>query len=144
MNSRERNSRLSSSAVPCWRVLPGHASPRRLPPLMFRISRALITHDYAKVRRRFRTKLLQKGPGAGQIRGIGHACRMASKIFYRSGAGGELELAAWVSEIQARARTQGPAVLFLHGGNAMGAGQWQLLKPYAEAGFVVLMPSVAR
>ncbi|HCV72593.1 MAG TPA: aminopeptidase, partial [Agrobacterium sp.] len=34
-----------------------------------------------------------------------------------------------------------PAVLFLHGGNATGDGHWAMMKPYWEAGFVVLLPS---
>lgn len=100
----------------------------------------LITHDYAKVRRRFRTKLLQKGPAPDKYEALATPPD-GEQIFYRSGAGGELELAAWVSKYK-RGHHAKPGVLFLHGGNAMGAGQWQLLKPYAEAGFVVLMPSV--
>ncbi|WP_132552768.1 alpha/beta hydrolase family protein [Rhizobium azibense] len=100
----------------------------------------LITHDYAKVRRRFRTKLLQKGPAPDKYEALG-APPDGEQIFYRSGAGGELELAAWVSKYK-RGHHARPGVLFLHGGNAMGVGQWQLLKPYCEAGFVVLMPSV--
>ena len=100
----------------------------------------LAKHDYASVRRHFRTKLLQKGPAPDKYEPL-TAPADAEKIFYRSGYGGELELAAWVSRYK-RERTARPAVLFLHGGNAMGVGHWNLMGPYIDAGFVVLMPSV--
>lgn len=100
----------------------------------------LITRDYAKVRNRFRTKLLQKGPAPDKYETL-DAPANAEKIFYRSGYGGELELAAWMSKYK-RDRKPRPGVLFLHGGNAMGLGHWNLMGPYVDAGFVVLMPSV--
>jgi dipeptidyl aminopeptidase/acylaminoacyl peptidase len=100
----------------------------------------LARHDYAEVRRHFRTKLLQKGPAPDQYEPLAAAAD-AEKIFYRSGYGGELELVAWVSKYK-RDRAAKPAVLFLHGGNAMGTGHWQLMKPYMDAGYVVMMPSL--
>ncbi|MBX5105547.1 alpha/beta fold hydrolase [Rhizobium lentis] len=100
----------------------------------------LAKHDYGEVRRHFRTKLLQKGPAPDKYEPL-TAPADAEKIFYRSGYGGELELAAWVSRYK-RGRTAAPAVLFLHGGNAMGIGHWQLMKPYMDAGYVVMMPSL--
>lgn len=100
----------------------------------------LIAHDYAKVRTHFRTKLLQKGPAPDKYETL-VAPPDGDQIFYRSGAGSELELVAWVSQYK-RTRQPKPAVLFLHGGNAMGMGHWNLMKPYMDAGFVVMMPSV--
>ncbi|OWV76265.1 aminopeptidase [Rhizobium sp. R634] len=100
----------------------------------------LAKHDYAAVRRHFRTKLLKKGPAPDKYEPL-NAPADADKIFYRSGYGGELELAAWVSKYK-REHTAKPAVLFLHGGNAMGIGHWQLMKPYMDAGYVVMMPSL--
>lgn len=100
----------------------------------------LLHHDYMKMRERFRTRLLQKGPAPDKYEPL-TAPAGANRIFYRSGRGGELTLAAWVSNYK-RERKLKPAVLFLHGGNAMGAGQWEPLKGYADAGYVVMMPSM--
>lgn len=100
----------------------------------------LARHDYAKARHRFQTRLLQKGPAPDKYEPL-DAPADADKIFYRSGAGGELELVAWVSQYK-RERQPKPGVLFLHGGNAMGIGHWQLMKPYMDAGYVVMMPSL--
>ena len=55
----------------------------------------LAKRDYAKVRHHFRTRLLQKGPAPDKYESL-NAPADADKIFYRSGYGGELELAAWV------------------------------------------------
>ncbi len=100
----------------------------------------LISHDYAKVRSHFRTKLLQKGPAPDKYETL-VAPADGDQIFYRSGAGSELELRAWVSKYTRTSQPK-PAVLFLHGGNAMGMGHWVLMKPYMDAGFVVMMPSL--
>jgi len=100
----------------------------------------LIDHDYAKVRKRFHTKLLQKGPAPDKYEPL-DAPPEGEKIFYRSGYGGELELVAWVSRYKRGSKPK-PGVLFLHGGNAMGLGHWVLLKAYVDAGFVVMMPSL--
>ncbi|MDR7143001.1 S9 family peptidase [Rhizobium sp. BE258] len=116
-------------------LLPGMARAFDVP-----LKPKLIAHDYAKVRTHFRTKLLQKGPAPDKYENL-VAPADGDQIFYRSGAGSELELVAWVSKYK-RTRQPKPAVLFLHGGNAMGMGHWNLMKPYMDAGFVVMMPSV--
>jgi dipeptidyl aminopeptidase/acylaminoacyl peptidase len=116
-------------------LLPGIASAFEVPD-----QPRLIKHDYAKVRHHFRTKLLRKGPAPDKYEPL-VAPPDGEQIFYRSGAGGELELAAWVNRYKRKHHAM-PGVLFLHGGNAMGIGHWQLMKPYTDAGFVVLMPSV--
>ncbi|WP_132518095.1 alpha/beta fold hydrolase [Rhizobium sp. BK376] len=99
-----------------------------------------LSGDYARERRRFRTHLLNKGPAPDKYEPL-VAPTGADQIFYRSGYGGELELVAWVSEYQRTAKPK-PAVLFLHGGNAIGQGHWLLVKPYIEAGYVVMIPSM--
>jgi dipeptidyl aminopeptidase/acylaminoacyl peptidase len=140
MSSHEQNSFLRQRRV----VLAGLAGALVLPRMAAAFDvpdePRLAKHDYAAVRRRFRTKLLQKGPAPDKYEPL-TAPADAEKIFYRSGYGGELELAAWVSRYK-RERTARPAVLFLHGGNAMGVGHWQLMKPYMDAGYVVMMPSL--
>jgi dipeptidyl aminopeptidase/acylaminoacyl peptidase len=52
---------------------------------------------------------------------------------------GELRLKAWVS-CPADEMSKHPAVLFLHGGFAFGANDWEISQPYRDAGFVVLTP----
>ncbi|MBX4891992.1 alpha/beta hydrolase family protein [Rhizobium bangladeshense] len=140
MNSHEQNSFFRQRRA----VLAGLAGALVLPRMAAAFDvpdePRLAKHDYAEVRRHFRTKLLKKGPAPDKYEPL-TAPADAEKIFYRSGYGGELELAAWVSRYK-RERTARAAVLFLHGGNAMGTGHWQLMKPYMDAGYVVMMPSL--
>ncbi|HEX8045995.1 alpha/beta hydrolase family protein [Rhizobium sp.] len=100
----------------------------------------LLTGDYAKERHKFRTDLLKKGPAPDKYEPLA-APPGADQIFYRSGLGGELELVAWVSRYERTAKPK-PAVLFLHGGNAIGQGHWLLMKGYIDAGYVVMIPSM--
>ncbi|KRB50425.1 aminopeptidase [Rhizobium sp. Root708] len=116
-------------------VLPAIASAFDVPA-----EPRLITRDYARARSHFRTNLLKKGPAPDRYESL-DAPSNADRIFYRSGYGGELELVAWVSQYK-RDRKPKPAVLFLHGGNAMGLGHWNLMAPYVDAGFVVMMPAL--
>ena len=99
-----------------------------------------MTGDYERERRKFRTDLLNKGPAPDKFEPL-VAPPGAEQIFYRSGYGGELELVAWVNTYE-RTRKPRPAVLFLHGGNAIGQGHWMLMKPYIDAGYVVMIPSM--
>jgi dipeptidyl aminopeptidase/acylaminoacyl peptidase len=100
----------------------------------------LLAGDYAKERHLFRTDLLSKGPAPDIYEPL-VTPSTAERLFYRSGVGEELELVAWVSRYT-RSEKPKPAVLFLHGGNAIGQGHWQLMKPYVEAGYVVMIPSM--
>lgn len=54
---------------------------------------------------------------------------------------GDLMLKAWVSE-DASEDGKRPAVVFLHGGFALGNGDWEVLQPYRDAGFVTMTPSL--
>ncbi|AYG58454.1 alpha/beta hydrolase family protein [Rhizobium jaguaris] len=100
----------------------------------------LLAGDYAKERHKFRTDLLNKGPAPDKYEPL-VAPSGADQIFYRSGLGGELELVAWVSRYERTPKPK-PAVLFLHGGNAIGQGHWLLMKPYIDAGYIVMIPSM--
>src|SRR5262245_33444244 len=91
--------------------------------------------DYAEARRRFQTKLTRKGPSP-QAGDPVKPPADATEVEYRSG---ELRLKAWVSR-PADETHKHPAVLFLHGGFAFGADDWQISQPYRDAGFVVLTP----
>jgi dipeptidyl aminopeptidase/acylaminoacyl peptidase len=99
-----------------------------------------LTGDYAHERRKFRTDLLNKGPAPDNYEPL-VAPPGAEQILYKTGYGGELELVAWVSRYDRKVKSR-PAVLFLHGGNAIGQGHWQLMKPYIDAGYVVMIPSM--
>ncbi|MCM2291061.1 alpha/beta fold hydrolase [Allorhizobium sp. BGMRC 0089] len=96
--------------------------------------------DYRKAREHFHTRLVEKGPAPDNYETLETPAN-ARRIFYRSGRGGELDLIAWVSNYK-RSKKSKPAVLFLHGGNAMGRGQWEPLKAYIDAGYVVMMPTM--
>jgi dipeptidyl aminopeptidase/acylaminoacyl peptidase len=95
--------------------------------------------DYGEARRRFTTRLLSKGPAPEASPPLGTPPG-AKKITYPGGPDGSIELIAWISHYEPSSKLK-PAVLFLHGGNATGDGHWELMKPYWEAGFVVMLPS---
>ncbi|MDW6025668.1 prolyl oligopeptidase family serine peptidase [Mesorhizobium sp. BAC0120] len=105
----------------------------------------LIREDYALARQRFRTHLVKMGPAPDEPQPLS-APPGARRLDYRSG---ELTLTAWISENAEPAPSTGsrptasrPAVLFLHGGNALWQGHWDLARPYVEAGYVAMMPAV--
>jgi dipeptidyl aminopeptidase/acylaminoacyl peptidase len=113
--------RTASAAFPVPEVLP------------------LEKEDYGAARQRFHTNLLYKGPAPEESQPLGTPPG-ARRITYRGGPDGSIELIAWLSHYEPTS-TLKPAVLFLHGGNATGDGHWELMKPYWEAGFVVMLPS---
>lgn len=98
-----------------------------------------LTGDYAEARRNFRTRLVKRGPAPDKFEPWTTASN-AETITYRTGDSDDLELRAWVSRTPPGARNR-PAVLFLHGGNSTGAGHWELMTPYIEAGYVVMLPT---
>ncbi|WP_440409707.1 alpha/beta hydrolase family protein [Neorhizobium petrolearium] len=95
--------------------------------------------DYADARRRFRTNLISKGPSPEKAPPLDTPAG-SKRVLYRGGPHGSIELIAWISPYEPSSKLK-PAVLFLHGGNATGDGHWELMKPYADAGFVVMLPS---
>lgn len=126
----------SASALVLPAVADAQESPLRfaspdVPPLE--------TQDYGVARRNFSTKLIRLGPSPEQSPPLGEP-KGARKVVYPGGPDGSLNLIAWVSHYEPTT-TLKPAVLFLHGGNATGDGHWDLVMPYAEAGFVVMLPS---
>lgn len=140
MTSNEDNAFRRQRRLVLAGIVGALAAPRLASAFEVPAEPRLIHRDYAKVRTHFRTKLLQKGPAPDKYERL-DAPADGEKIFYRSGYGGELELTAWVSKYK-RGSKRKPGILFLHGGNAMGMGHWVLMKAYADAGFVVLMPSL--
>ncbi|EGL65273.1 hypothetical protein AGRO_2050 [Agrobacterium sp. ATCC 31749] len=121
---------LSAAAFLPPRAKAGIVAPEVLP---------LERQDYAEARKRFHTHLLRKmaAPEKSSVLGTPPG---AERVTYPGGPDGSIELVAWLSHYQP-SKTLKPAVLFLHGGNATGDGHWALMKPYWEAGYVVLLPS---
>jgi dipeptidyl aminopeptidase/acylaminoacyl peptidase len=99
----------------------------------------LAREDYANARKQFHTHLLRKIAAPEKSTPLGTPPG-ANRVTYPGGPNGSIELVAWLSQYEA-GKALKPAVLFLHGGNATGDGHWALMKPYWEAGFVVLLPS---
>ena len=99
----------------------------------------LAREDYANARAQFHTHLLRKIAAPEKSTPLGTPPG-ANRVTYPGGPNGSIELVAWLSQYEP-GKTLKPAVLFLHGGNATGDGHWALMKPYWEAGFVVLLPS---
>jgi dipeptidyl aminopeptidase/acylaminoacyl peptidase len=93
------------------------------------------TQSYAQARQGFRTQLVHRGP-APQTWQREVPPAGANEVTYRSG---DLNLKAWVSAPTADGARK-PAVLFLHGGFAFGADDWDQARPYRDAGFVVMTP----
>lgn len=106
-----------------------------LPPTL-----PLEREDYAKARLRFHTHLLKKISAPEKSGPLGTPPG-ARRVTYPGGPNGSIELVAWLSEYVPDEKRLRPAVLFLHGGNATGDGHWAMMKPYWDAGFVVMLPS---
>lgn len=90
--------------------------------------------DYSIARKTFQTHLVRRGgsepfvmpkPPAG-----------AQEIVFPSA---NMHLRAWVGR-PAENRTQSPVVIFLHGGFAFGADDFEMAQPYRQAGFTVVSP----
>jgi dipeptidyl aminopeptidase/acylaminoacyl peptidase len=95
------------------------------------------TEDYVQARQHFQTKLIRKG-AAPQTWQIERPPPGVREVPYQSG---NLRLRAWVSGPPADGRRR-PAVLFLHGGFAFGADDWEQTQPFRDAGFVVMTPTL--
>jgi len=93
------------------------------------------TEDYADARKSFKTTLTKQG-AAPQPWDKESPPPGVKEITFNSG---NLKLKAWVDEPPAKQPLK-PAVLFLHGGFAFGAEDWDQCKPFRDAGFVTMTP----
>lgn len=91
--------------------------------------------DYAQARSRFRSNLLRKGPAPQPWSPVKPPAEVV-EVEYPSG---DLRLRAWVNR-PAEVSRKHPAVLFLHGGFAFDLDDWEVSRPFRDAGFVVLTP----
>jgi dipeptidyl aminopeptidase/acylaminoacyl peptidase len=110
---------------------PAWAQTRSLSGLRIR------TGDYATDRSAFRTRLVVRGP-APQPHSMPSAPRGVREIDYPSG---DLRLRAWIG-LPPGAPERAPVVIFLHGGFAFSMEDYDMARPFLEAGYAVVMPSV--
>jgi dipeptidyl aminopeptidase/acylaminoacyl peptidase len=95
----------------------------------------LLGEDYAVARQGFRTNLTRIGPSPDAPEPLDPP-QGAERISYRSEGH---DLAAWLAPPTG---TQQPGVIFLHGGNVLGQGHWDLTQAYRDAGYAVIMPAL--
>jgi dipeptidyl aminopeptidase/acylaminoacyl peptidase len=91
--------------------------------------------DYAQARSRFRTRLLREVAAPQPFTSV----KPPEDVSLVEFLSGRLRLKAWLSKAGDGKRKL-PAVLFLHGGFAFDRDDWDLSRPYRDAGFVVMTP----
>jgi len=92
--------------------------------------------DYAEARKTFQTHLTKKMKAPGKLEML----QMPPGVKEVEFNSGTLKLRAWLSVPEGIGQDKNEAVLFLHGGFAFGAEDWEMAKPYRDAGFVVMAP----
>ena len=98
---------------------------------------AVQSEDYAVARSRFHTTLLATGPSPWKApKDLTAPAGVEQAIF----ASGELRLKGWLARPSGEKREKYPAILFLHGGFSFDMSDWEMSRPYREAGFVVFAP----
>src|SRR5215831_9310738 len=98
----------------------------------------LQAEDYAKARSHFQTHLLRRGPSP-QPWTPSPTPAGAALVNYSTNPA----LKAWISAASLANSATEPkrsAVLFLHGGFAADADDWQMAQPYRDAGYVGMLP----
>jgi dipeptidyl aminopeptidase/acylaminoacyl peptidase len=94
--------------------------------------------ELAAARSHFKTNILRSGPPPSEWDDL-KTPQDAREITYKSG---NLRLKAWINDFSPGQPSKHPAVLFLHGGFDLDAGTWMSTKPFRDAGFVVMTPTV--
>jgi dienelactone hydrolase len=114
------------------------ATPATPPQITFAPATAFPpqAEDYAEARKKFKTKLIQEGPAPQRWQPLQPPPDVTELTF----PSGELTLKAWVSRDPDNGKKKKPAVLFLHGGFAFDLQDWQMIEPFLEAGYVVMIP----
>jgi len=92
--------------------------------------------DFATARATFKTQLRRIGPAPTEWGDVVVPAG-ASAITYPSGS---LRLKAWLS-LPADSKKH-PAVLYLHSGFDFSEDSWDLVRPFREAGYVVMLPTM--
>jgi dipeptidyl aminopeptidase/acylaminoacyl peptidase len=93
------------------------------------------TEDLGSARKAFASRLRVRGPAPQRYQKDKPPAGV-KQVEYTSG---DLKLKAWLSAGAGDGEKR-PAVVYLHGGWAFGAGDWEDAEPFARAGFVLFMP----
>ncbi len=96
---------------------------------------AVQSGDYRSDRAAFRTKLVVEGPSPQGFK----KQTLPPGVEEISFSSGSLTLKAWLGMPDQRTDRM-PVVIFLHGGFAFGAGDFEMGEPYRKAGFVLVTP----
>lgn len=97
---------------------------------------AVQNEDYAQVRARFKTRLIQRGRAPQQWMPLTPPPE-AKEVTFPSGT---LSLKAWINPPAEDGGATKPAVVFLHSGFAFDFEDWTMTKPFRDAGYVVMTP----
>lgn len=97
--------------------------------------RAAPAEDLSMARKAFVTKLKLNGPAPQPYQNQKPPTGV-QEVEYKSG---DLKLKGWLSKAVGDGKKR-PAVVFLHGGWALGDGDWEDAEAFAKAGFVLMMP----
>jgi dipeptidyl aminopeptidase/acylaminoacyl peptidase len=100
----------------------------------------LQSEDYSKARSKFQTSLIRQGPSPQKTIVSDSADVPAPGVTEVLFSSGNLTLKAWMNSPDTTCNTQYPVVVFLHGGFAFGKGDWDMTKPFRDAGFIVIAP----
>jgi dienelactone hydrolase len=95
----------------------------------------LQAEDYKTARSHFQTHLVRHGAAPQSWTSL-RTPADADEVLYCK----DPPLKAWVSKVKNKPAAKNPAVLFLHGGFAADIDDWEMPKPYREAGYTVMMP----
>ena len=126
LTRRAHNLQYGAAAIPSLARAEAFSIPET-PPLLL--------EDYAVARTAFRTHLTRIGPSPDPAEPL-DAPSGAMRVAYASDG---RDLAAWLSLPAGR---PAPALVYLHGGNVLGAGHWDLAQAFRQAGYAVIMPAL--
>ncbi|PAB60001.1 alpha/beta hydrolase family protein [Anaeromicrobium sediminis] len=100
-------------------------------------SQAEDKNTFMSLREEHKSEIIKRGPVPGKSKEL-NTPNGASLITYESG---ELKLKGWISENKEE-NIKKPAIVFVHGGFSLNESYWDLMKPYMDAGYVVMTPMV--
>lgn len=93
--------------------------------------------DYRAARSQFQTRLIRQGPLVPEAKPARKPAGAVEIEYPTSGSA----LRAYASPVSKGSRDR-PAVLFLHGGFGFGEAHWAMTRPFRDAGYVVMIPTL--
>ncbi len=103
-------------------------------------SNAPVARDMAEYRAKYPTSLTRHGPPP-EVWQDPTPLKLPNGVHEITYESGKLKLKAWLNDIPADGKLH-PGVVFCHGGFWFGNEDWDELKPFLDAGFIVLAPRV--